>query len=1082
MDQPKPDTQNIAVERNSVTISLRESDIPENTSPMPEITKEQAGRYFIKGEKGRGGIGKVMIALDSHIGREIAIKELLVSFPKSGTEIEPESGKDKLAELRFLREARVTGQLEHPGIVPVYEIGKREDSTPYYTMRLVRGNTLAKAIKDAKNLKERLLLLPHFRDICNAIAYSHSRGVVHRDIKPDNIMLGEFGETIVLDWGLAKVHGEKDERAGDLQKELSLLKDVEVGNTLAGKALGTPAYMPPEQARGDIQEIDERSDIYSLGAVLYEILSGKPPFEGRNAHEIIEKVMNSSPSDILTKEPEAPADLCAIARKTLSFDKNDRYHSALDVAKDIENYMSGGKVGAYEYSAWELIKRFVTQNKALASAIGILLFVLVSGSIVIFFAYKNAVENERMAHLNLALGYQENADRMITERQYDKANVFSAAALYNNPYNPYSPYHFLDAKRLAKGDAGQQLLLAKSSLFVSTVYQNDALIKILHKYNTEIRDIAYSPDGLLLAVAGKDKTIKIWDIKKGKEIFILSGHTDEVSSVEFTKDGKMLASGSWDKTVKLWDMQTRTEIFTFTGHEKEIYAISFSTDGQILASAGDDKIIKLWDIANKKMLSELLGHRNKIRSIAFSPDGKLLVSGGVDGEIRLWDKEKSISIKGHSEAVVSIKFAPNGRTFASASYDKTVKIWDATLVSDPLSMNYWDAFFKLAYSPDGSILAIASRDGTIKLINIRSRRTDILRGHEGAVFSITFSPDSKILISAGADKTLRQWKTDIKKSVLTFEGHRTYIPAIIFSPDGKTIASSSWDKTIKLWDIKNESEKTTFIGNNSVSFSLAFSPDGKTLASGGLDRLIKLWDIIEKKEIYTFEGHQEGIYSLSYSPDGLTLASGSWDHTVKLWDIKNRKLRFTLYGHSSSVHAVAFSPDGKILASAGRDSSIILWNPVTGEKIKSLDGHSESVLSLSFSPDGKSIVSAGEDKTVRIWDLVSGKLLQTLRGHTEPVNMVRFSPDGKLILSIGKEAFLWDGDTGEKLLILNLAYSGYSASFSPDGRNFALSDGALIKMFPLILDLWKEDPALLLKDAERNMGKKLEGFRFISTE
>jgi serine/threonine protein kinase len=257
------------------------------------LTLEHPGRYSIKGEQGRGGIGRVLIAFDEHIGREIAVKELLPEKGPSGT---PPSDspirKTGAAAARFLREARITGQLEHPGIVPVYELGKRPDSSLYYTMKLVRGKTLAEKLHDCHSLRDRLQLLHHFLDLCQTIAYAHSRGVIHRDIKPQNVMVGEFGETVVLDWGLAKVKGQKDIRADAIERDLKLIKEAGAGETVAGKPIGTPAYMSPEQADGRIEEIDEQSDVWSLGAVLYEILTGKPPFEGVNAYEVMGKVLS----------------------------------------------------------------------------------------------------------------------------------------------------------------------------------------------------------------------------------------------------------------------------------------------------------------------------------------------------------------------------------------------------------------------------------------------------------------------------------------------------------------------------------------------------------------------------------------------------------------------------------------------------------------------------------------------------------------------------------------------------------------------------------------------------------------------
>ncbi|HQB10957.1 MAG TPA: serine/threonine-protein kinase, partial [bacterium] len=290
-------TRTVSIDPDSIIASLAESTI------LAE--KKDDWKYRIEDEIGRGGIGRVLIAFDEKVGREIALKELIKEDNPGSVTVAP-LDKMKADEIRFLREAKVTGQLEHPGIVPVYEIGRKPDGNHYYTMRLVRGVTLSQAIYDAGTLQKRLRLLPHFRDICNAIAYSHSRGVIHRDIKPENIMIGEFGETVVLDWGLAKVKGEADQAEGELREELNLLKVDNIGKTLKGKAIGTPAYMSPEQANGEISEIDERSDIYSLGAVLYEILTGHAPFKGRDVKETLEMVKLNTPVEITIFEPEAP--------------------------------------------------------------------------------------------------------------------------------------------------------------------------------------------------------------------------------------------------------------------------------------------------------------------------------------------------------------------------------------------------------------------------------------------------------------------------------------------------------------------------------------------------------------------------------------------------------------------------------------------------------------------------------------------------------------------------------------------------------------------------------------------------------
>jgi serine/threonine protein kinase len=365
LDQPR--TKDLVFKTLGGAASLPSSSESSCGCPPDEgsVTPETPGRYEPRQELGRGGIGRVLLAFDAHIGREIALKEIIPDIlPDKDSGEDTPSHPSHVVRARFLRESRVTGQLEHPSIVPVYEIGRRPGGTCYYTMRMVKGRTLARAITQCVDLEERLKLLPHFYDMCNAIAYAHSRQVLHRDIKPDNVMIGEFGETVVLDWGLAKVKGQKDHGARNLEKRIHLLKDMEASKTMSGRVIGTPAYMPPEQALGDIENIDERSDLYSLGAVLYEILTGVRPFKGGSAYEVLGKVMKEKPADIRVLEPAAPIELAAIAEKAMQKDKGLRYQQVPQMTQDIQNYLAGGRVSAYRYSTIELVGKFLRNHKA----------------------------------------------------------------------------------------------------------------------------------------------------------------------------------------------------------------------------------------------------------------------------------------------------------------------------------------------------------------------------------------------------------------------------------------------------------------------------------------------------------------------------------------------------------------------------------------------------------------------------------------------------------------------------------------------------------------------------------------------
>ena len=506
-------------------------------------------RYTLIREVGEGGLGKVWLARDNDLSREVAIKEI-----KPGTE-------SSQAARRLIREAQITGQLQHPNIVPVYEVNR--GGRPFYAMKLVKGETLSEAIQrhhaqrragqsDPLSLPR---LLNAFVSICEALAYAHSRGVIHRDLKPQNIVLGEYGEVIVLDWGLAKVIGEPDDEAAPI----ALSPDAQADRTRDGATLGTPAYMAPEQAAGRLDLIDARTDIYGLGAILFEILTDQPPFFGGEITELLNRIIagetprarqvaapdRDASSRRPNHAPSVPSALDAICAKAMAKRRSDRYSKATELARDVQLWL--------------------TESSEETARMRQLLYV---------------------AHMNLAQTAWEN-------NQVGRVRELLETYQPREDQEDLRGFEWYYWKRLC----------------------NAALLTLTG--HGSIRKVAFSPDGTRLASASWQKTIKIWNSSTGQELLTLRGHTQCVTGVAFSPDGMWLASSSDDQTVKVWDVSSGRETNTLHGHTDVVKSVVFSPNGRCLASASNDRTIKIWDAATGEELFSLKGHTFFVADVSY---------------------------------------------------------------------------------------------------------------------------------------------------------------------------------------------------------------------------------------------------------------------------------------------------------------------------------------------------------------------------------------------------------------------------------------------------------------------------------
>jgi WD40 repeat protein len=980
-----------------------------------EATRPEVPGYEILGELGRGGMGVVYQARQVGLNRIVALKVIL-----AGTH----AGEAELA--RFRTEAEAVARLQHPNVVQIHEVGER-DGLPFFSLEYCPGGSLADRLdgtpwpaRSAAELTETL---------GKVVQAAHERGVVHRDLKPGNVLLTADGTPKITDFGLAK------------------RLDVEQGQTQSGAIVGTPSYMAPEQAAGKGKAVGPAADVYALGAVLYELLTGRPPFKGTTPLETVLQVLADEPVPPSRLQPKTPRDLETICLKCLHKEPHRRYASAGDLAADLGRFRAGQPVRARSTRAWERAVKWARRRPAIAALLALTLFVAALGFGGVLWQWQKT-EAARREVAGKAEELEDNLYRTriaLAERDWTANNLGRMDQLLDAcpprlrgwewdclkrlrsgrlvtlrghtdwvTRVAFSP----DGKRLATGCADQTVRLWDTA--------TGRAIHILRGHTGPVRGVAFSPDGQTVASASDDRTVRIWDAQTGREIRALEGHTDAVYSVAFSPDGKLLASASDDETAKVWETATGKELFPLRGHTSWVTRVVFSPDGKRLATTSTDQTVKVWDLASRRELWTLRGHGGWIFGVAFSPDpeGRYLASAGVDKTVRIWDLgtgQQLCAFRGHTHWVQSVAFSPDGKRLASAGADRTVKLWDVSRLHEGLGQEvltlhgHTDIILDVAFSPDGRRLATGGFDEVVRIWDATpadgaSQEVFTLRGHRGAAYGVAFSPDGKRLASTGHDGVVKVWDAATGREVHTLEGHTEPVLAVAFEPTGRLLASGSFDRTVRVWDAATGEELRPLQWQAGVSASVAFAPDGQRLAAGvEKDAIIR--DTTTGQRLRTFQGHEHMINCLAFSPDGKLLASASDDKTVRVWDVESGRVVHTLKGHLGSVAAVSFSPDGKHLASGSSDQTARVWDLHSGQELLTLRGHTDTIFGVACSPrDGRYLATAGWDTTVKLWDAATGRELRTLGGHTDVVNGVSFSPDGKRLASSSDDGTIrvWD--------------------------------------------------------------------------
>src|SRR2546422_8979217 len=1042
---------------------------------VTEKPGDRIGRYKLLQQVGEGGCGVVYMAeQEEPVRRRVALKVIKLGMDT------------KQVIARFEAERQALALMDHPNIAKVLEAGATETGRPYFVMELVRGIKITEFC-DEKSVPtaDRLKL---FTQVCQAIQHAHQKGVIHRDIKPSNILVTvNDGVPVpkIIDFGIAKA------TAGPLTDKTFF--------TAFEQFIGTPAYMSPEQAEMTSLDIDTRTDIYSLGVLLYELLTGRPPFD---PSELLQSGLDEMRRTIREQEPDRPStrlstmaegelttvakhrhteaprlihlvrgDLDWIVMKCLEKDRTRRYETANGLASDIQRHLDNEPVVARPPSALYRIEKLARRNRLAFTAAALVALALVLGIVASTWQAIRATRFRQQA--------QGEAQRAEAEALANRQNLYAADMNLAN--------HALENYNLAR------------------------VRELLEKHRPQEGKSSNSP--LRPDLRGWE-----WRYLAGQcrsdELATLARFGSRVFTVSISCDGHWLAAACGDGTVGLWDLRTRRQLPSFETYrgpasffvgEDRNHAAAFSPDCRTLAAGGINKDIFLWDVVEHRTVAILTGHQGTVDHLAFSPDGRFLASASLDETARLWDMRRNpprelAKLEPQLRGVLCVAFSSDSKTLVTGGYSKPVKLWDVSNPQAPRQIGSLDSMWPqhAVFSPDGTRLGICANQGAVRLFEFPSlRELEPLRGQPGIHGWLSFSPDGRRLASAGGNLCICIWDLEHPEKLQMLKGCDKDPQCLAFTPDGNTLVSGGTDGTVRLWDMAtNSAAKPEFRYEFRIK-AVAFSRDSRYAAVlAQRDHLI-LWDVLARREAATqdFANSSEG--QIEFSPDGKTVCvtsagSARWFEMPSLRLLKEEpadRLLFaqdggfamlarqgqiirrdypsgveTSLGSSAIVgkNGAALSPDGETFVIGGEEGKLALWNTRHSGLQTMLEGHKGRIWSVAFSPDGKWIASASFDGTIGLWQ-PNGRNIRFLRGHNGLVWYVAFSRDGRTLASSADDGTikLWNLASMQEAATLHGHEGPVSGlAFSPDGNYLASASEGAVR-------LWKAPTFEELSAAER---------------
>jgi WD40 repeat protein/serine/threonine protein kinase len=1011
-------------------------------APPQEGPGTVIGPYKLLEQIGEGGFGVVFLAEQTRpVRRKVALKVL-----KPGMDT-------RQVVARFEAERQALALMDHPNIAKVLDAGATPSGRPYFVMELVKGVPITDFCDQHQLTPRQRLQL--FVSVCQAVQHAHQKGIIHRDLKPSNVLVTVHDTTPVvkvIDFGVVKALGQE-------------LTDKTLCTGFA-QVIGTPLYMSPEQAGQSGLDVDTRTDVYALGVLLYELLTGTTPFDQERLRtagfdemrRIIREEEPARPSTRISTLGQAGATVSAnrqsdpkrlsqlfrgeldwIVMKALEKDRSRRYETASAFAQDVQRYLHDEPVLACPPSAGYRLRKFARRNKralVTAALLGVMLLAAVAARLQAEAAAREKLERNlyymhiATAERNQAAGNVAWAEELLDQcpeplrgwewhylkrRRYgDPPALRHDGPLYRTAFSP-------DCRQIAAGAQDGTVLVWDAGT-------GNPLYTLPEGQGMPVHHLTYSPDSRYLAAAMHTGRVLVWDATRGERLPTLEAHQGRIWQVAFGPDSRQLASTGNDGNIRLWDVTSGKEVGSLPRQEVPAKGVVFRPDGRLL-SAGADGTVKVWDPATGRELSSYRGSVKYVGLALFSPDGRRLAWATNEGIVKVWDTatgQEQCTLQGHTFDVRGVAFSPDGQRLATAGFDKTIRLWDAATGRETLTIHgHPDGVNNVAFSPDGRRLISASYDHTLRIWDATPLTSEPPTGAvltlsgQPHLLSVAFSPNGQQLAAGSLDGTVTVWDAASGRQAWSIRAHADHARGVAFSADGRLLASASWDGTVKLWDAATGRERRPLSLRSEGAASVAFSPDGRLLAAGTWGGAV-LWDTTTWEQVGApLKQSTSPVPSVAFAPDSRRLiTAGASQRNAQLWDVSARAVIRTLEGHGSPVGAVAFSPDGKVIATGSNDKTVKVWDAATGEEIHTLRGHAGYVGRAAFSPDGRYLASGSWDSTVKVWDPATGREVCTLRGHAGTISGVAFRPDGKRLASASGyaghgEIRVWDASLWE---------------------------------------------------------------------